>query len=158
MNTTMITKTVEDVVARRLEGLGFLVAKPKFDRDGTDLIALLQLRKSAKFCRIQCKGITLAKLEKNYITIPKKYFSDAFVLFLNIERENKYETNLYCFLKTDIKKWKRTEDIYYLQFNENDFKERLKFNEFNDDTEKLIRQLMKDSEISEEFRRLIYGK
>ena len=158
MDTTKITNTAEDLVAHKLEGLGILVGKPKSYRDGTDLIALLQVRKSAKFCRIQCKGRTLAKSKKSYITIPKKYVSDAFALFLKIEIENKHETNLYCFLKTDIKKWKRTEDIYYLPFNGNNFKEKLKFNAFNEDTGKLIKQLIKDAEISEEFRRLIYGK
>ncbi|MGR3219026.1 MAG: hypothetical protein ACUZ8H_04300 [Candidatus Anammoxibacter sp.] len=151
----MLTNTVEDLVAHKLKGLGFLVLKPKSDRDETDLVALLQVRNSVKFCRVQCKVRILAKLEKSYITIQRKHVSGAFILFLNIVTENKYETNLYCFINTDIKKWKRTEDIYYLPFDENNFKEKLEFNVFNESTTKQIERLIKNADIPEEYHKLI---
>ena len=40
----------------RLLDAGLLVAKPKFDINGTDLLVFAEMKDGVKFCRIQCKG------------------------------------------------------------------------------------------------------
>ena len=48
---------LDDFLAHKLQRSGLLVAKPKFDRDGTDLIALMEVADGAKFCRIQWQAL-----------------------------------------------------------------------------------------------------
>lgn len=49
---TVMEYTAEDFIAHKLQRSGFLVAKPKFDQDGADLHAFLDVKDNAKFCRI----------------------------------------------------------------------------------------------------------
>lgn len=80
-DTTVMEYTAEDLIAHKLQRANILVAKPKFDQDGADLLALLHVKDNAKFCRIQCKGRSLGKYGAS-VEIPTKYVSDGFVLFL----------------------------------------------------------------------------
>lgn len=47
MDTTHIAYTAEDLIAHKLQRYGLLVAKPKFDQSGTDLIALDEVKDGA---------------------------------------------------------------------------------------------------------------
>lgn len=73
MDTTLMEYTAEDLIAHKLQRAGILISKPKFDREGTDLIALMEVKGGAIFCRIQCKGRSLIKSESSSIKIPQKY-------------------------------------------------------------------------------------
>ena len=80
MDTTHLEYTAEDLISHKLMQAGLLVAKPKFDREGTDLLALLQMADGVKFCRIQCKGRSIKDSNSN-IKIPTSYVTNGFVLF-----------------------------------------------------------------------------
>jgi len=102
MDTTHLEYTAEDLIAHKLQRNGLLVAKPKFDRDGTDLIALLEVADGAKFCRIQCKGRSLKSSENSNVKIPADYVAGAFFVFLYVDIGDD-ETYIFCFSVNDIK-------------------------------------------------------
>ena len=156
MDTTYLEYTAEDLIAHKLQRGGLLVAKPKFDRDGTDLIALMEVADGAKFCRIQCKGRTLINSNNSNVKIPKEYVKGAFVVFLYVDIGER-EPHIFCFsteqiirfweLKIDQKSQKQ---IYYLSFsrrivlnsdNGSNFQE---FS-FNDDRINQIKKIIKKS-------------
>lgn len=127
MDTTYLEYTSEDLIAHKLQRGGLLVAKPKFDRDGTDLIALMEVADGAKFCRIQCKGRTLISSNNSNVTIPKKYVKGAFFVFLYVDIGDS-EPHIFCFsAKEIIRYWKlKTEQksqnqIYYLGISKGSF-------------------------------------
>ena len=123
MDTTHIEYTAEDLIAHKLQRGGLLVAKPKFDRDGTDLIALMTVADGSKFCRIQCKGRRLIKTKNSNVDIPKEYVSGAFWVFLYVDIGGD-NTHIFCFSAKDIKdNWelktnpKSLRNSYYLNFS-----------------------------------------
>jgi hypothetical protein len=67
MSTSSLEHIAEDLISHALQRQGILVAKPKFDHDGADLLALLDVSDGAKFCRIQCKGRSFVKGKKSGI-------------------------------------------------------------------------------------------
>ena len=91
MDTTKLEYTAEDLIAHVLQRSGLLVAKPKFDREGADLLAFAELADGVKFCRIQCKGRTIINSISTNIKIPKSYVSPSFVLFLFIDSGERSE-------------------------------------------------------------------
>lgn len=156
MDTTYLEYTAEDLIAHKLQRGGLLVAKPKFDRDGTDLIALMEVADGAKFCRIQCKGRTLINSNNSNVRIPKEYVKGAFFVFLYVDTGDS-EPHIFCFateeiirfweLKTDPKLQKK---IYYLGISKGSFlssdKESnfLEFS-FTDDRIDQIKEIIKKS-------------
>ncbi len=127
MDTTYLEYTAEDLIAHKLQRGGLLVAKPKFDRDGTDLIALMEVADGAKFCRIQCKGRSLISSNNSNVTIPKEYVKGAFFVFLYVDIGNN-EPHIFCFsAKEIIRYWKLKTDkktkkeIYYLGISKKSF-------------------------------------
>jgi hypothetical protein len=122
MDTTHLEYTAEDLIAHKLQRGGLLVAKPKFDREGTDLIALMDVADGAKFCRIQCKGRTLIENKSSNVEIPEEYTKGAFwaFLYIDIGEDN---PRIYCFSSKEIiKHWKLKtnkrihKNCYYLSF------------------------------------------
>jgi hypothetical protein len=97
MDTSVMEYTAEDLIAHKLQRGGLLVAKPKFDQEGADLLALLDVADGAKFCRIQCKGRSFGGSPHSSVVVPMRYVTDAFVLFLFIETGELKRTHLYCF-------------------------------------------------------------
>lgn len=127
MDTTYLEYTAEDLIAHKLQRGGLLVAKPKFDRDGTDLIALMEVADGAKFGRIQCKGRTLISSNNSNVTIPKEYVKGAFFVFLYVDIGDS-EPHIFCFSAEEIiRYWKlKTEQksqkqIYYLGISKDSF-------------------------------------
>jgi len=104
MDTTHLEYTAEDLIAHKLQRSGLLVAKPKFDRDGADLIALLEVADGAKFCRIQCKGRSLKNSKNSNVKILADYVSGSFFCFLYVDTGDS-KTDIFCFSVTDIKKY-----------------------------------------------------
>lgn len=125
MDTTHLEYTAEDLIAHKLQRSGLLVAKPKFDRDGADLIALLDVADGAKFSRIQCKGRSLKSSPNSNVKIPAEYVSGSFFCFLYIDTGDN-ETFIFCFSVNDIKsnwilKTKNDKEFYILNIYKNTF-------------------------------------
>lgn len=155
MDTTHLEYTAEDFISHKLQRGGLLVTKPKFDRDGTDLIALMEVADGAKFCRIQCKGRTLTGNKSSNVEIPEKYVKGAFFAFLYIESGNN-EPCLFCFSTKDIKcRWKlkqnnNNQKFYYLSFtkrtiNNHKNKSNLRKFLFDDNQIDKIKEIIKKS-------------
>ncbi len=158
MDTSLMEYTAEDLVAHKLQRSGILIAKPRFDQEGADLLAFLQVKDGAKFCRIQCKGRSLFQSTTTHVEVPKKYVTGAFVLFLFIETGIKHKTLLYCFTAANIHdKWSSEEDQFSLSISETKLTSSLAEFEFNDDKIVRIRSIIEGSDTSEEFRQIIHG-
>jgi len=119
MSTSSLEHIAEDLISHALQRQGVLVAKPKFDHDGADLLALLDISDGAKFCRIQCKGRSLTSTTKSHIEIPARYVTDAFIVILYIEDGEIAEQNLFCFFGKQIREWPhyKKKDVYTLSFS-----------------------------------------
>ena len=116
MDTSLLENIAEDLVSHRLQQANILVAKPKFDVEGTDLLAFLAMADGVKFCRIQCKGRSLKNGASN-ISIPKRYVTKGFLVFLYIDSLD-YSGDLYCFFAQDIEKWSLSaQDQYTLSLS-----------------------------------------
>jgi hypothetical protein len=135
---------------------GLLVAKPKFDREGTDLLVFLQIADGVKFGRIQCKGRSLANSDSN-ITIPAAYVTNGFIVFLYVE-DGSEPSELFCFLATDVYTWSLTGGKYRLPLAKANFRAVLSHCRFDSSKIELIRTLIGGAEVTGEFRHLVYGR
>lgn len=163
MDTAHLEYTAEDLIAYKLQRAGFLIAKPKFDREGTDLIALLEVGDGAKFCRIQCKGRSLKKSPNSNVKVPEEYVRGAFCLFLYVDKGDD-TIHLFCFFPKEIKKyWKRKADkkspkkIYYSLsinketfFKQNEPNNLIKYT-FNDDKIDILKKVITRSSSPKEM-------
>lgn len=157
VDTTLPEHVAEDLISHRLQRAGMLIAKPKFDRAGTDLLAFLEMGDGVKFCRIQCKGRSLARSNSN-IKVPEAYVSDGFVLVLYLGPREAHD-GLYCFFATDIRQWHKTSrGEYRLGLGQTSCDSRLEFYRLDDSKIRLIESLIRSAEISGEFRGLVYGQ
>jgi hypothetical protein len=117
-DTTHMAYTAEDYVAYKLQAAGLLVAKPKFDRDGTDLILLITVENGAKFGRVQCKGRSLRNSHQTNVLVPRDYVKGPFFLFLYLNY--RAGEDLYLFFTDDIKDWNVLDDQYVRYIDRND--------------------------------------
>lgn len=96
-DTKQIEMVAEDLISHFLQRNGILVAKPKFDQEGGDLIAMLSVADGARFCRIQSKGRSLYKKgDCRSIAIPRSYVTDDFIVMIYIDDGTFEKTLLYC--------------------------------------------------------------
>jgi hypothetical protein len=114
-DTTHLEYTAEDYISYKLQEAGLLVAKPKFDRDGCDLIALLSVKNGSKFGKVQSKGRSLKNSPHTNIKIPCDYVTGPFFLFVYISY--KKDEDLYVFFREDIKKWEIVNGNYSLNIS-----------------------------------------
>jgi len=148
--------TAEDLIAHKLQRAGLLIAKPKFDREGTDLIALMEVKDGAKFCRIQCKGRSLINSKSSSVKIPKKYTTDSFVVFLYIDDGDVNNTHLFTFFVEDIKTWElKKEDEYILNFTKVNFQTILENNIFSSGTADKIKLIIGRANIKAELNLIL---
>jgi len=164
MDTTHMEYTAEDLISYKLQRSGLLVAKPKFDRNGADLLAFMNVDEGTKFCRIQCKGRSLLNSNSSNVEVLKSYVTDAFILLLFINDGNEQSTNLFCFFSNDIKnKWKlkafknRSKDFYRLSFSKttiNNVNKRGNLQEYYLTDQKIenIKNIIKHSDTKKEFK------
>ena len=117
-DTTHMAYTAEDYIAYKLQEAGFLVAKPKFDRNGSDLILLLSVEPGTKFGKVQCKGRSLKNSPQTNVAIPCDYAKGPFFLFVYVN--HKVNEDLYLFFIEDIRKWKVSSDQYILYISRKD--------------------------------------
>jgi ribosomal protein S24E len=145
--------TAEDLIAHKLQRAGILISKPKFDREGTDLIALMEVKGGASFCRIQCKGRSLIKSESSSIKIPQKYVTDSFVTFLYIDDGNEENTHLFTFFVDDIIKWNLNDkNEYVLSFRKSNFEKRFTDNTFSEKSVEKIKKIIAKANVNREIR------
>jgi len=116
-DTSHLEHIAEDYISSKLQEAGFLVAKPKFDRDGTDLIILLSVNTGAKFGRVQSKGRSLEKSVHSNISIARKYVVEPFFLLVYVKY--KPNSNLYVFFTEEIKEWNILNDNYVFYISRN---------------------------------------
>lgn len=105
MDTSTLENIAEDYISHRLQRCGMLVAKPKNDRLGTDLMVFDEINDGVKFCRVQAKGRSFASSGKTNVRIPIDYVTNGFVLFLYLEvseKEFDSEAKLYIFFPQEI--------------------------------------------------------
>jgi hypothetical protein len=163
MDTTHIANIAEDLISHKLQLSGLLVAKPKFDRDGADLLAFMTVDNGAKFCRIQCKCRSLIKSNAS-VDVYESYVTDGFILLLFVNDGNEGSSNLFCFLPNDIKrKWKlktyesSKRNLYRLSFSKSSFintkmNGNLKEYDFSEKKIEEIKNIIRQSDVKEEFK------
>jgi hypothetical protein len=161
MDTSIMEYTAEDLIAHKLQRSGILVAKPKFDQEGADLLALDTVNDGAKFCRIQCKGRSLINSKSSSVDVPAGYVKDAFILFLFVETGEKEKTYLFCFFSRHIKTWRYSEKYnkYTLSITAKKLDSFTKFS-FNESMIEEIKNVISRANVKEEIDRVIrgYGK
>jgi len=155
-DTSTLENIAEDKISYELQKYDLLVAKPKSDRSGTDLLVFAEIADSVKFCRIHCKGRSLEHSNKSYIEISKEYVTDGFLCFLYLYFSDNSD-QLYVFLPADIRQWKLKNEKYRLDFTKINSKTKLDFYIFNSAKAHLIKELIKVAEVEGEFRILNYG-
>ena len=62
MDTSTLENIAEDLISHKLQHHGLLVAKPKSDRLGTDLLVFAEMADGVKFCRVKTKEDLLQKV------------------------------------------------------------------------------------------------
>lgn len=155
-DNTKLEYTAEELIAHRLQLFDLLVAKPKFDRNGADLLAFMELADGVKFCRIQCKGRTVKK-SNSHVEIPKGYVTPSFVLFVFVDDGSFDSNNLYCFIASDIQAWSKNDKYYTLGIKQKTFKEDLSYYRFDKYRVGLIKTVIEQAEVHGEFRKAVYG-
>lgn len=155
-DTSILENIAEDKISFELQKYDLLVAKPKSDRSGTDLLVFAEIADGVKFCRIQCKGRSLEYSARSFIDIRKDYVTDGFLFFLYIYFSYNSE-ELYVFLPTDIRQWRVKNDKYILELSRSNAVEKFKFYSFSPNKAELIKTLINLAETHGEFKSLIYG-
>lgn len=156
MDTSHLEYVAEDLIAHRLQQAGLFVAKPKFDAEGTDLVAFREMADGVKFCRIQCKGRTLKGRTSN-VKIPTSYVTRGFIVFLYIEGDT-YTGDLYCFFESEIKTWPLDNDSKHtLNLAPSNYKSELARYTFDKSKIDVILDLIQSAEISGEFKHVSHA-
>ena len=109
--------TADGLIAHKLQRAGILVAKPKFNQEGADLLAFLDVSDGAKFCRVRCKGRSLVRSSSSSIEIPTHYVTDGLIMFLFVETGASDNTHLYCFFGPEIRAWGVRNGSYFLSIS-----------------------------------------
>ena len=153
MDTSLLEYTAEDLIAHKLQRSGLLVAKPRFDQQGADLLAMLQVGDGARFCRVQCKGRTLrAPASRTEVVVPAAYVTPGLVLFLFVETGDAETTHLYCFFAADIRaNWKTRGTALVLAVIAKSFTSELAAFEATSARVKLVAEAITASNVAEEM-------
>jgi len=145
--------TAEDLIAHKLQRAGILVAKPRFDREGADLLAMLGVGDGAKFCRIQCKGRSLLRSSTSNIDVKSDYVTDGLVLFLFVETGVADQTYLYCFFGSEIReKWISCDDCFRLTFSRAQLSSDLAPYTFSDEKVARIKHVIEQVDVRKELK------
>ena len=158
MDTSTLENIAEDYVSFELQRGGLLVAKPKNDRSGTDLLVFEQIGDGVKFCRLQVKGRSLISSKTTNITIKKEYVTNAFVVFLYLEvPDSENQPKLFVFFRSDVEKWNSTpKDEFQLNVNVSTYEKNLAGFSYNNIELGKIKYIISAAEIAGEFRRITF--
>jgi hypothetical protein len=152
LDTSHLEKTAEGKIASELQAAGLLVAKPKFDQKGTDLLVFAEMKDGVKFCRAQCKGRSVVKRASNVILEPN-YVTPGFICFLYVKAKD--GQRIYFFLGSEIELWEKNRiGKYYLHISRTDYETSLSKHVLDESKIQLIRTVILAAETSGEFRRL----
>ncbi|HPB90688.1 MAG TPA: hypothetical protein PLD80_04140 [Rugosibacter sp.] len=157
-DTSHLSHVAEDLIAHHLQRSGLLVAKPKNDQLGTDLLVFAQIADGVKFCRVQCKGRTVPKTGTE-VTIPAFHVTPGYVLFMYISSTPE-DGGLYCCFATDVRAWAKTKtktDSYYYLRIPRDFKKALAKWKFGDRHIQQLRFIIEQAETTGEYRLVTFG-
>jgi len=158
MDTSTLENIAEDLISHKLQQQGLLVAKPKCDRLGTDLLVFSEIADGVKFCRLQSKGRSFTNSTTTNIRIHMDYVSNGFLVFLYIEYSEN-EQGLYVFFPNDIRQWSITpNNEYQLNISLSNSKDKLDFYKFEKTKVNLIKSLIRSAETHGEFKGLVYGR
>jgi hypothetical protein len=156
VDTKKIEMIAEEAISSALQQAGMLVAKPKFDVDGTDLVVFAEMKDGVKFCRIQCKGRTLDDGGSS-IVIPSGYVTNGFIVVVCILVGQ--TQGLYCFFASDIRRWVMTADNEYrLYLSKTKYESELSSYLLDEFKIRLIARVIQAAETAGEFRSLVYGR
>ncbi|MEH2282854.1 MAG: hypothetical protein V7K90_16240 [Nostoc sp.] len=115
----------ESIIQHKLVKDGFLVTKPSFDKEGSDLLIIENIsQRITPFIKVQCKGRTIKK--NSNVTIPTRYVEENFVVFLYVEEYETKNDFIYVFFQDDIKSW-RTKGSDFQLIIPKDFQHRADF-------------------------------
>ncbi|MCT1525654.1 hypothetical protein [Sphingobacterium hotanense] len=113
----------ESLIIHYLLENGFKLSKPSFDQEGADLLILDNItEKSTSFLKLQSKYRSFASDSNSSVTIPIKYVTENFVLFLYAGTDSG-EKKLYTFFIEDIKRWRNKGENYHLTISERNLRE-----------------------------------
>ncbi len=117
MDNKPLEDQAENYLKSQLIKFDFNLAKPSFDKFGSDLIVIDKINsEKTKLLLVQSKGRTVKNEAFSNVKISKNYVKNNFVLFLYTIDETK-EESLFMFNSKDIKKWNLKDDYYILNFN-----------------------------------------
>lgn len=117
MDNKPLEEQAENYLKSQLIKFDFNLAKPSFDKYGSDLIIVDKINKGkTKILLIQSKGRSLKNEMFSNVKIPKTYVKKNFVLFIYTIDETKDES-LFMFNSKDIKEWNLNKNNYQLNFN-----------------------------------------
>ena len=156
-DTTRMEHMAEDLISHKLLRSDIVVAKPKVDMCGADLIAFLKVSDDgAKFCRIQCKGRSVKNKNRNSnVKIYESYLGETFVVCLFIDDGDPDKTHLFVFFSKDIRnnwQYKEKNKEYVLNFSKDNFSYKLDSFCFNDEKIKYIKIIIQESDIEKEMK------
>ena len=158
MDTSTLENIAEDYVSFQLQRGGLLVAKPKNDRSGTDLLVFEQIGDGVKFCRLQVKGRRLKSSKTTNIRIPKDYVTNAFIVFLYLEvpgSEN--QTNLFVFFRGDVERWNLSKKgEFELNVNVSTYEKNLAIYRYDDVQLGKIKHIIDAAEVAGEFKKITF--
>lgn len=146
----------EDLISHFLQRNGVLVAKPKFDNEGGDLLAMLTVEDGARFCRIQSKGRSLYENSTTRsITIPASYVTESYVVMIYIDDGKFEKTHLYGCFSDDLRKepWVEKDDgkRLLLSLTGANFEERLAPFAVTPDTVERIKGIIQHADVRKEM-------
>jgi hypothetical protein len=112
-----LEEQAENYVKSQLLKFDFNVMKPSFDKMGSDLIIIDNLKKqNTRLLKVQSKGRTIGDKNTN-VKIPKTYVQNDFILFIYAIDSEKNES-CFLFFPEDIKQWKTNGEEYVIYFND----------------------------------------
>mgnify|MGYP003591089324 CR=1 FL=1 len=156
-DSSLLENIAEDKIAFELQKHDLLVAKPKSDRKGTDLLVFAEMADGVKFCRIQSKGRSLEHSDRSSVQIQVDYVTDGFLCFLYLYYSENLD-ELYLFLPEDIRQWKENKKgKYVLNFAKSNAREKLSSFLFDANKAQLIKTQISLAETHGEFQKMIYG-
>lgn len=155
VDTSHLAHIAEDLITHHLQRSGLLVAKPKNDQLGTDLLVFDQIADGVKFCRVQCKGRTVSK-RSTKITIPEQHVTGGYLLLAYLI-EATDEGCLYFFLPTTIKTWPKNKKGEYTLNIGRKFKSKLAPWKFSPDHVQQIKLIIQQAVATGEFEFVVFG-
>lgn len=144
-DTRRMEMVAENLIAHFLQRHGILVAKPHFDQEGGDLLAMTTAG-GIRFCRVQCKGRTVRPDKNSSVTLSTDLSLESLVVCLFVDDGSFDALNLYAFFDTDIVQWPKDPagTKYVLNLAHGTFAANLKPNKVSELTiEGIANQVMK---------------